>query len=122
MNTKITLNELLKNQKEVIASLTGQLWDTLFLEMKSMTVPSNNKILKSYECEVCSGIVSNEYHGETSWQRYKQYINDVLRTIRNKETDYCYYAYQVQELLRFEPNLKSRFVNDDGLQYWEVWL
>ncbi len=35
----ISQNELLKNQKEVVASLTGQLWDTLFLEMKSITEP-----------------------------------------------------------------------------------
>lgn len=55
----------------------------------------------------------------TNWQNYCWFINDVLREMRAGKHDYCYYGYQVIELLRFHPNdLCTKFC--DG--YWEVWL
>ena len=53
---------------------------------------------------------------------YCNFINSILRNIRKFECDYCYHIYQVVELLRFEPNLKSKLVHNDGLNYVEVWL
>lgn len=47
------------------------------------------------------------------------YINDVLKNIRNGQVDYCYFIYQIMELLKDYPvALRTRY--RDG--YWEVWL
>lgn len=42
------------------------------------------------------------YHGDTQYQYYCRYINDILWSIRHGKVDYCYYIYQIAELLRFE--------------------
>ena len=70
-----------------------------------------------------SGIWNEEtngtYHGLTNWQSYCSYINDVLRNIRKGQVDYCYYIYQILDLLKFHySDLKTKYC--DG--YWEVWL
>lgn len=61
------------------------------------------------------------YHGETSWQQYCSFINDVLKNIKQGHFDYLYFIYQIDELLKFDfgnRELKTRYC--DG--YWEVWL
>lgn len=59
------------------------------------------------------------YHGMTHWQRYCQYINSVLSSIRSGQVDYCYYIYQIMDLLKFHyDTLQTKYC--DG--YWEVWL
>lgn len=42
------------------------------------------------------------YHGKTQYQYYCDFINDILSNIRRGNTDYCYYIYQIAELLKFE--------------------
>lgn len=62
---------------------------------------------------------NGKYLGKTNWQEYCSYINDVLHTIRNHRVDYCYFIYQIEQLLKFHyDRLKTRYC--DG--YWEVWL
>lgn len=59
------------------------------------------------------------YHGRTNWQEYCAYINDVLKNIRSGQRDFCYFIYQIEELLKFHfDTLKTKYC--DG--YWEVWL
>lgn len=54
-----------------------------------------------------------------SQQNHSAYINDVLRNIHNGQVDYCYFIYQIMDLLKVYPiSLKTRY--RDG--YWEVWL
>lgn len=70
-----------------------------------------------------SGQWNNEkkgsYDGCTNWQSYCTYINDVLKNIRAGQIDYCYFIYQIMDLLKFHfEDLKTRY--QDG--YWEVWL
>lgn len=62
---------------------------------------------------------NGEYKGVTNWQRYCFYINSILSSIRSGEHDYCYYKYQIMDLLKFHHDtLRTRYC--DG--YWEVWL
>lgn len=62
---------------------------------------------------------NGEYKGATNWQQYCFYINSVLSAIRSGERDYCYYKYQIMDLLKFHyDTLRTRYC--DG--YWEVWL
>lgn len=35
-------------------------------------------------------------------RNYADFINDILFEIRRGRTEYCYYVYQVMDLLRFE--------------------
>lgn len=70
-----------------------------------------------------SGQWNNEkkgsYDGCTNWQSYCTYINDVLKNIRAGQIDYCYFIYQIMDLLKFHfEDLRTRY--RDG--YWEVWL
>lgn len=62
---------------------------------------------------------NGEYKGATNWQQYCFYINSILSSIRHGEHDYCYYKYQIMDLLKFHHDtLRTRYC--DG--YWEVWL
>lgn len=70
-----------------------------------------------------SGMWNNEtqgtYHGATTWQTYCSFINDTLSEIQRGQVAYCYYIYQIEELLKFHfDTLETKYC--DG--YWEVWL
>lgn len=49
----------------------------------------------------------------STYEYYRRFINDVLRNIRNGNVDYVFRLYQIQELLRFEPDLHIDY--DDGI-------
>lgn len=103
-------------------SYTNEKWKEEFEIMKLITIPtSETKMSGKYSRE--SGFWNEEsmgtYYGATNWQDYCKYINDVLSNIRANQVDYCYYFYQIADLLRFHLNeLQTRYC--DG--YWEVWL
>jgi len=60
-----------------------------------------------------------EYHGTSNWQSYCAYINDVLRNIRSGKIDWCYFDFQILDLLKFHyDDLRTRYCGG----YWEVWL
>lgn len=60
------------------------------------------------------------YDGQTNWQQYCVYINDVLSSIRQGNIDYCYFLYQVIDLLKFHhSDLETKYCEDG---YWKVWL
>lgn len=45
---------------------------------------------------------------------YCSYINDILLNIRSGEIDYCYYIYQISELLKYEhDNLKTKWLDKE---------
>lgn len=103
-------------------TLTDKLWQDEFQIMRIYIEPTKTKS-KKMGGKFSKGSYSiNEmfqYQGATDWQRYCQYINDVLRNIKNGEVDYCYYKYQIRDLLCFYyDELRTRFC--DG--YWQVWL
>ena len=105
-------------------NLTNEKWQKEFNVRKLFITPHNKEIKRlkgKYSKE--SGSWNEEtqgvYHGQTNWQEYSTYINDVLRNIRSGQIDYCYYIFQIIDLLKFHyDDLKTRYC--DG--YWEVWL
>lgn len=106
------------------SALTDEKWQKEFNVRKLFIIP-HNKDVKQLKCKNSkeSGKWNEEtqgtYHGQTNWQEYCAYINDVLRNIRSGQIDYCYYIYQIMELAKFHfDTLKTRYC--DG--YWEVWL
>lgn len=51
---------------------------------------------------------------------YETFINSILYLIRHGEIDYCYYIYQIVDLLKYEKNLQSRWLEKE--QQFRVWL
>lgn len=106
------------------SSMTDEKWQKELNLRKMFITPYPKEIKKmkgKYTKE--SGMWNEEtmgtYHGCTNWQSYCSYTNDVLRNIRKGQVDYCYYIYQILDLLKFHYNdLKTKYC--DG--YWEVWL
>lgn len=47
----------------------------------------------------------------TQDEYYVKYINDVLFCIRHKKYDFCYSISQLEELMRFEPDLEAIFTD-----------
>lgn len=105
-------------------SLTDEKWQKEFEIRKLLISPSPddvNKLGKQYSRE--SGMWNEEtngtYEGMTNWQSYCNYINDILKNIRAGQIDYCYFIYQIEDLLKFcHEDLKTKY--KDG--FWEVWL
>lgn len=59
------------------------------------------------------------YDGPTNYQQYCHTINDMLSVIRSGKIDFCFFTYQIMDLLRFHYNdLRTKYI--DG--YWMVWL
>lgn len=101
---------------------TDKEWQERFNLLKVLAVPSKDKILKgNYYTESHSTKDENKYLGMTNWQSYCSFINDVLLQIRLGRIDYCYYTYQIEDLLKFEKDrLRTKYHPED--KYWEVWL
>lgn len=105
-------------------NLTDEKWQKEFNVRKLFITPHNKNITRlkgqnSKETGIWNEETQGTYYGQTNWQQYCNYINDVLRNIRSGQIDYCYYIYQIMELAKFHiDTLKTRYC--DG--YWEVWL
>lgn len=100
---------------------SNEIWQEEFKRLKKTVRPSKERHISSRASTPKN--VIGEYKGETQYDRYKQFINGVLHFIREGEIDYVYYIYQIEELLKYEQNLKTRYVRDKwGFSYFEVWL
>lgn len=105
-------------------TLTDEKWQKEFEVRKLFVHPNDQKHTKmngpySREPGVWNDKSDAGYPGPTNWQSYCSYMNDVLRNIRSGQTDYCYFIYQILDLLKFHYNtLHTRYCNG----YWEVWL
>lgn len=106
------------------SSMTDEKWQKEIKIRKTFITPYPNNITKmtgkySKESGKWNEESNGTYYGCTNWQSYCSYINDVLRNIRKGKIDYCYYIYQILDLLKFHySDLKTKYC--DG--YWEVWL
>ena len=106
------------------SDMTDDKWQKEFNLRKLFITPYPSDIKKlkgkySKESGYWNEETMGEYYGCTSWQSYCAYINDILSNIRAGQVDYCYYIYQILDLVKFHyNNLMTRY--RDG--YWEVWL
>ena len=126
----MTLEELRKKKLisntdgRPLSSLTDEKWQKEFEIRKLFVTPGSekNELMGgnfSKESGIWSKDGTTEYYGATNWQQYCSYINDVLRNIRSGQIDYCYFIYQIMDLVKFEYNaLRTKY--RDG--YWEIWL
>lgn len=107
------------------STLTDEKWQKEFNIRKLFVKPVSciTKLGQNMQYSKETGYWNEEtmgtYYGTTNWQEYCSFINDMLRNIRAGQVDYCYYIYQIMDLLKFHyNNLRTRYC--DG--YWEVWL
>lgn len=89
-------------------SLTASLWQEYFIELK-------NQLPIDIDAPYPQTERSDEF-------QYGDFIYDVLDMLREgEERDYCYYNYQVKDLLKFEPRrLRTKYIPE--YQCIEVWL
>lgn len=100
----------------------NQKWQDFFTLLKSKATlsPSSTPWMTLPPLNLRDG---ENYQGSTDYQNYCRYINDVLSTIRQGQEDFCYYIYQIVDLYRYEPGLKTEFCGGDKLSpYIRVWL
>lgn len=104
--------------------MTDEKWQKEFDLRKMFITPCNKNIKRfggkfSKESGKWNEETMGEYYGKTNWQEYCSYINDVLRNIQAGQVDYCYFIYQIIDLLKFHyDDLRTKYC--DG--YWKVWL
>lgn len=108
------------------STLTNEKWQKEFNVRKLFITPINKNIKRfgqknaySEETGYWNEETMGTYQGATNWQEYCSFINDILSNIRAGQVDYCYYIYQIMDLLKFHyNNLRTKYC--DG--YWKVWL
>ena len=105
---QVSSNQQLKSlgTKRPPSWLTDDLWQEHFVKMKTSTVPSRKKKMTGFN----SHHKENEYQGETNIMRYRQFINDILNSIRRGDEDYAYFIYQITDLLKYEPRIKATYL------------
>lgn len=88
-----------KDTRKPLEDYSDQQWQIDFLKIKESVTPSSlNQMTVIPEPINYRGT----YHGKTQYQYYCDFINDILLNIRNGEIDYCFFIYQISELLKYE--------------------
>lgn len=108
---KTTLNDLKEinlNAKKPPENMTNAEWQDYFARMKMMIPTAKTRNMKGVS--PIHPKAGGEYYGETTAMRYQQFINGILKTIRSEEPDYAFYIYQISDLLKYEPNLKAKWL------------
>lgn len=105
--------------------MTDKMWQEYFESMKLLTSQSKERKMNTSKTvlKVNGRNLESQctYDGETQWERYCQFINSILRSIRRGECDYCFNIYHITDLLRFEHDrLRTRWMPDS--QCFQVWL
>lgn len=98
------------NGYRLTGKMTAPEWDDFFAFMKSQIKPCGKKYMPTPRSEAINS--NREYHGETEAWRYRNFINNVLKVVRHGEVDYCSYVFQVRDLLRYEPCITVRYLED----------
>ena len=100
-------------------------WQEYFNFMKLSIQQSKDKYIRFNSCPIIVNSYINDnqfmYQGETQWSTYRAFINNALKTIRSGEYDYCYYIYQIADLLKYEhDNLVTLWLPE--YKCFQVWL
>lgn len=105
-------------------SLTDKKWQEEFEFLKLYITPCKNPTKRmggKYSRGNYSVKEDEKYEGITNWQAYCSYINDILKVITSGKHDFCYYGYQIVDLLKFHPDkLQTKYL--EQYRCWEVWL
>ena len=105
--------------------MTDEMWQEYFKSMKMLTHQGSERKMNASKAVLKVNGYNLEsqctYDGETQWERYCQFINSILHSIRHGEYDYCFNIYQISDLLRFEHDrLRARWMPENLC--FQVWL
>lgn len=105
------------------STLTDIVWQQEFQAIRSSVKPYNSNYTRmggKYSRESYKRSDNDSvYEGVTNYQQYCRIINDMLSVIRSGKIDFCFFAYQIADLLHFHyDDLRTKYI--DG--YWMVWL
>ena len=92
------------NARKLSNDMTDKEWQEFFAYMKSAIKPTGKKYMSVPKITPIKE--GQEYNGESQEWRYRQFINDMLHTIRKGKVDYCFFVFQIKDLLKYEPRLK----------------
>ena len=91
--------------------MTDSEWQIMFEVFRQNAVQSSYKLIPSPRK---SHLLGGEYHGDTQFEYFRTFINDILRNIRKGKTDYCFNYEQIKELLKYErENLAAEWLPTD---------
>ena len=114
--------DLVKKDGRPTENMTDKIWQPFYELLQEKNIPFIDGQNKRMKCKYIKAVVdeNGEYLPDetTVYQRYCMFINSALREIRMGKVAYVFYLHQVSILLRFHPDLKTRFKD----YYWEVWL
>ncbi|WP_312369103.1 hypothetical protein [Lachnoclostridium sp.] len=106
-------------------SMTDSEWQVKYKILKSYINPfqkKNGKLISySKEIPIWEDETNGSCYGLTNWQSYCSFINDILSQIRRGRIEYCYYAYQIADILPFEYDTLKTHYNSNG-RYWDIWI
>lgn len=97
--------------------MTNEIWQECFNRIAPLVEPSKEHWLNTVNTPVAKDSKIDNYK---ITPEYRQFINSVLYSIRQGECDHCFYIYQIVDLLKFEPKLKTTWISE--YQCFEVWL
>ena len=98
------------NRRKLPENMVVTEWDDFFAFMKSQIKPCGTKYMPTPRSEAINS--NREYHGETEAWRYRNFINDILKSVRHGKIDYCFYVFQVRDLLKYEPRITVRYLEN----------
>lgn len=94
-----------------LKNMTDEHWQKIFAELKRSVPYSGRRTMPSTIGRPRSKTLCVT---DNIMDRYSVFINEALKAVRNSEVDYCYYIYQVIDLLRYEPELLSEYLPEHG--------
>ena len=103
--------------------LRNRTWQQIFRELQKAIVPYKDGHKKKMNFSAAKIILASTNYaddGTTDYARYCMFINQTLSDIRKGNSAFCYYYYQIVQLLYFHKNLRTEY-NEVG-HFWEVWL
>lgn len=111
-------------------NMTNEQWQEYFFKMKQMVNQGEYEQMTSCAAAISTNgyliNIESENDDTVPYERYCQFINSILCTIRGSESeppahDYCFFIYQIADLLRFEHDrLNVIWLQND--KCFEVWL
>ena len=94
----------IKTNGKPLEEMTADQWQACFSAIKSHTKQIRHRTMTSYSD--INAFYGNLYNShiidDAMFERYSQFVNDILKSIRAGREDYCFYVYQIADLLQFE--------------------
>lgn len=91
---------------------TDAQWQLDYYEIKSIL---REQKLKSEKVKTTQGFpIDVPQNGKTNQQYYYSFLIDTLSELRSGHKAYCYFVYQIVDLLRLDHNVHAKFFPDDG--------